>query len=191
MSRILIVNIIIVFIYIIHSFPQTYYLNIQGGAGYARYITDMNKSGFNLNGIISHIRVMWEPEHLLRIGLESGYNSLYTYEESVTDTEFGSTDAKSSLNSIPLFLVISMEIIPSINLTTGFGPSFLKTSFEAFGSQNQSTQISTSYYVAASYSYPLNMKFAFGGEFRWYRIQKIEDGTLSIQLMLQYRLFSW
>jgi hypothetical protein len=191
MNRILMISILQLILVVTHSFPQTYYLNINAGAGYARYITDMNQSGLNQNGIISHIRIMWEPEHLLRIGLESGYNSLYTYEESVTDTEFGSTDARSSLISIPLFLVISMEIIPSLNLTTGFGPSFLKTSFEAFGYQNESTQISTSYYVASSYSYPLNEKFSLGGEIRWYRIQKIEDGTLSLQLMFQYRLFSW
>ena len=191
MNKVLLIVICTVLILSNLAYSQTYYLNINAGGGYARYITDMNQSGLNQNGFIGSFRVMWEPEHLLRIGLESGYNSLYTYEESVTDAEFGSTDAKSSLNSIPLFLIISMKITPSINLTTGFGSTFLKTSFEAFGSKNESSQISTSYYVAASYSYFLNKKFALGGEIRWYRIQKIEDGTLSLQLMLQYRLFSW
>jgi hypothetical protein len=151
----------------------------------------MDQAGLNQNGFIGSFRIMWEPEHLLLIGLESGYNSLYTYEENDLDTDFGSTDAKSSLSSIPLFLVISMKLTPSFNLLTGFGPSFLKTSFDAFGWHTQSTQISTSYYVAASYNYPLNQKLYIGGEFGWYHIQKIEDGTLSLQLTLGYKILSW
>jgi hypothetical protein len=170
---------------------QNYYLNVQGGVGYARFITDMDQTGLDQNGIISSFRIMWEPEHLLLIGLESGYNSLYTYEESDLETDFGTTDAKSSLSSIPLFFVISMKIIPSINLMAGFGPSYLKTSFDAFGWQTKSTQISTSFYVAAAYNYPLNHNLSVGGEFRWYQIRKIEDGTLSLQLTLGYKLLTW
>ena len=170
---------------------QTYHLNVSAGAGYARYLTDMDQSGLNQNGIASSIRVMWQPEHLLRIGLESGYNSLYTYEESNIETDFGPTDAKSSLSSIPVFFVIAMQITPSITIYGGVGPSFLKTSFDAFGWHTKSTQISTSYYMAAGYHHPLNQKFTLGGELRWYHIQKIEDGTVSLQISLGYQLLSW
>jgi hypothetical protein len=166
-------------------------LNVQSGIGYARYITDMDQTGLNQSGFIGTFRLMWEPEHLLLIGLESGYNSLYTYEETAVETDFGPTDAKSSLSSIPLFLALTMKITPEINLSAGVGPSFLNTSFDAFGWHTESTQISTSYYVATSYHHPLNDQLTIGGELRWYRIQKIEDGTLSLQLTFGYRLFSW
>jgi hypothetical protein len=191
MNRIVITVIFLIIIISTQALSQTYYLNIQAGVGYARYITDMDQSGLNQNGIVSSFRVMWEPEHLLRIGLESGYNSLYTFEENGIETDFGTTDAKSSLSSIPVFFVIAMNITPSINIMGGVGPSFLKTSFDAFGWHTKSTQISTSYYVAAAYNYSLNKKFSLGCELKWYRIQKIEDGTLSLQLTVGYRILSW
>jgi len=134
---------------------------------------------------------MWQPEHLLRIGLESGYNSLYTYEENNIESDFGQTNAKSSLNSIPIFFVIGMQIFPSFEISAGFGPSFIHTSFDAFGLQTKSTQMSTSYYVATRYDYPLNEELSLGGELRWYQIQKIEDNTLSLQITIGYHLFSW
>jgi hypothetical protein len=174
-----------------HVQSQTYYLNIQGGFGYARFITDMDQSALNQNGYVGSARIIWEPEHLLMIGLESGYNYLYTYEEKNLDTDFGTTDAKSRLSSIPLFLVLNMKITSNINLLGGFGPSFLNTSFDAFGWHTESTQVSTSYFVSAAYNYPLYQNLFVGGECRWYSIQKIEDGTLSFQLTIGYRLFSW
>jgi hypothetical protein len=191
MKRFLFPMIVILLVFSSPALAQKYYLNIEAGAGYARYITDMDQSGLNQNGIASSIRVMWQPEHLLSIGLESGYNSLYYYEKSNIESDFGQTDAKSSLSSIPLLFVVSMQITPSIAVSSGFGPSFLKTSFDAFGSHTESTQISTSYYVSTRYYYPLNEKLSFGGELRWYRIQKLEDSTLSLQIMIGYHLFSW
>jgi hypothetical protein len=191
MKRILLVSIVFTVMVNSQVSAQTYYLNIQGGAGYARFITDMNQSGLNQDGYVTSFRIMWEPEHLLRIGLESGYNSLYTYGESGIETEFGTTDAKSSLSSIPILFVISMQITPTINILTGLGPSILKTSFDAFGLETQSSQISTSYIVATSYNQPLSKKLSLGAEFRWYHVQKIEDGTLSLQLTVGYKILAW
>jgi len=191
MNRILIIIISLIFMIRAQALSQTYYLNIKAGVGYARFITDMDQTGLNQNGIASSFSVMWQPEHLLSIGVESGYHSLYTYEERGIETDSLTTDAKSSLSSIPVFFVIAMQITPSINISGGFGPSLLKTSFDAFGWHTKSTQVSTSYYVASSFNYPLNKKLSLGGELRWYRIQKIEDGTLSFQITLGYRLLSW
>ena len=191
MKKLMFLIIFLVLVLNTQAISQTYYLNLEAGVGYARYITDMNQSGLNQNGIISSFRVMWQPEHLLRIGLESGYNSLFSYSESNIDSEFGTTDANSSVTSIPLFFVVSMQIIPEIDISAGIGPSFLKTSFDAFGWQSTSSQVSTSYYVATRYYYPLNQKLSLGGELRWYQIQKLDDSTLSLQLFLSYPILSW
>ena len=71
--------------------------------GYARFLTDMDLAGLNQNGYNLKIRLMWKPEHLLRVGLESGYNYLYSYETTISDPEFGTSDVKSSLTAVPLF----------------------------------------------------------------------------------------
>ena len=191
MTRQLLIVIVTIVVASSSVLAQTYYLTIEGGAGYARYITDMDQSGLNQNGIASSIRVMWQPEHLLCIGLESGYNSLFSYEESNIDTEFGPTDAQSSVTSIPLLFVVAMQITPAFDISVGVGPSFLKTSFDAFGWHTTSSQVSISYYVATRYYYPLNQDLSLGGELRWYQIQKLEDSTLSLQFFLSYNLLSW
>jgi hypothetical protein len=170
---------------------QTYHLNGSVGFGYARFLTDMDLDGLNKNGYSGTIRLMWQPEHLLSVGLESGYHHLYTYEVSNLSTEFGVTDAQSKLTAIPLFFVAAMAIVPSVELIGGIGPTFLHTSFESFGYETTSKQISTSYFIAGSYEYPLNGSLTIGGELSYYRINKIEDSTLSLRFILGYNLLSW
>jgi hypothetical protein len=170
---------------------QTYNINIRAGAGYSRFLTDMDYPGINKNGFTGSLRLMWQPEHLLSIGLESGYNTLYTYEQEHIDTEFGTTDATSSLSSIPIFFVITMQIYNDISITGGWGTAFLKTSFDSFDLHSGSTQVSTCYFVAPEYEMNLNDELSLGAELRWYYIQKIEDGTLSMQISVNYRLLTW
>jgi hypothetical protein len=170
---------------------QTYQLNGYVGLGYSRFLTDMDLDGLNKNGYIGIIRLMWQPEHLLSVGLESGYHYLYSYEVNNVSTEFGVTDARSSLTAIPLFFVAAMKILPSVQLTGGIGPTFLHTFFESFGDETKSSQISTSYFIAGNYEYPLNESLTIGGELSYYRINKIEDSTLSLRFILGYNLLSW
>ncbi len=191
MKNIYIIMIVFICLLFSNAISQDYHLNVRAGAGYSRFMTDLDYPGINKSGFIGTFRVMWQPEHLLQLGLESGYNSLYTYEESGVETEFGKTDATSSLTAVPLFLVISMHVIDGASITAGFGPSFLTTSFESFDLQTNSSQSSTSYFVAGEYQHFLTNKISIGGDLRWYYIQKIEDGTLSLNVTLGYQLLSW
>ena len=191
MKKIYIITVIVLNFLLSNAFSQSYHLNVRAGAGYARFLTDMDYDGINKSGFNGSFRIMWQPEHLLSLGLETGYNTLYTYEQSTIESEFGTTSANASLNSIPVFLVLSMQITDAIHFTGGFGPSFLKTSFESFDLKTTSSQSSTSYFMATDYEHYLSKNFSLGGELRWYYIHKIQDGTLSLNLTLGYRLFSW
>jgi len=170
---------------------QTYQLNGYVGVGYARFLTNMDLDGLNQNGYNFNIRLMWQPEHLLSVGLESGYHYLYSYEANLVDTEFGATNVNSSLTAVPLFFVAAMKILPSVELLAGIGPTFLNTYFDSYGVKTESNQISTSYFVAGRYEYPLDESLAIGGELSYYRINKIEDSTLSLRFILSYRLLSY
>jgi hypothetical protein len=172
-------------------YAQTYHLNGYAGFGYARFMTDMDLNGLNKNGYNAKIRLMWQPEHLLSVGLESGYHHLYSYDAGNRETQFGTTDAHASLTATPLFLVAGMKIFPNTELLGGIGPTFLHSYFESYGSEARSNQISTSYFVAGRYEYPVNESLAIGGELNYYHISKIEDATLSLQFILSYRLLSW
>ena len=168
-----------------------YYLRASVGAGYGRFITDMNLNGLNKNGFASTIRVMWQPEHLLRIGIESGYNFLYNYEENITNPDFGATDVKGSLAAVPIIIDFAMQIAPLFEIYLGIGPTLLITSFDSYGHETSSTQISTSYLIAITYAYPISDRSFLSAEVKGHHINKIEDSTLSFQLSYTYRLLEW
>lgn len=170
---------------------QTYQLNGYVGLGYARFLTDMELDGLNQNGYNAKIRLMWKPEHLLSVGLESGYQYLYSYESTIEDSDFGTSSVKSTLAGVPLFFVAAMEVLPSVEILGGFGPMFLNTYFDSYGDESESSQISTSYFVAGRYEHPINESLAIGGEINYCRINKLEDSTLSLQFILSYRLLTY
>ena len=64
-----------------HSYTQTddleYAVTAYINAGYSRFISELDYKDLNKNGFSGTIRLMWEPEHLLSIGIESGYLQLY------------------------------------------------------------------------------------------------------------------
>ena len=170
---------------------QTYQLNSYIGLGYSRFISDMNFDGLNKNGYSGTLRFMWQPEHLLRIGIETGYYRLYSFEQESIQTEFGATSAQSSLDALPVFLNMTMQIIRPLEIFVGVGPTILFTSFESFGNKSESSQISTSYIIGGTYTHKISEKIKLGGELKYYRINKIEDGTITLQFMFVYNLFQW
>src|SRR5882724_5197759 len=54
---------------------------------------------------VGTFRIMWQPDHLLRVGLESGWTNFYSY--SVEDN---SVKGKVHVQSIPILLVFSMPV---------------------------------------------------------------------------------
>ena len=170
---------------------QTSRLKATFGLGYGRFITDMSLSGLNKNGYSGMLRIMWQPEHLLRVGLETGYYRLYTFDRDNIQTDFGSADAHSTLAAIPIHLNWAMRIIPGVELFAGIGETVLNTRFSSFGAEARSTQLTTSYTVGGTYSTAVTENIALGGELKYYRINKIEDGTLTLQFVLVYKFVEW
>ena len=84
-----------------------------------------------------------------------------------------------------------MQITPDIELLAGIGPTFLYTFFESFGYETESKQISTSYMLAGIYTHQISDRIRLGGELKYYHINKIEDQTISLQIMFRYKLLDW
>jgi hypothetical protein len=93
----------------------------------------MDYSDLNKNGFSGTIRIMWNPEHLLSVGLETGYQYLYSIDISNYDTEFGTTDFSASMYTIPIFIMFSMKVMPNIRLNAGTGMYLLFNSGNMFG----------------------------------------------------------
>jgi len=80
---------------------KTYSITTELGLGYSRFITTMDYNDLNKNGFEGTVRVMWNPEHLLSIGLETGYQYLYSIDINNYSTEFGNTDFSASMYTVP------------------------------------------------------------------------------------------
>ena len=169
----------------------TYSLSTTIGVGYARYFTTMDYDDLNQNGFSGTVRVMWNPEHLLSIGLETGYQYLYSLDVSDYDTEFGNTNISASMYTIPIFIVFSMKVLPNINLTAGSGTYLLYNSGEAFGDQLSSHQISIGAHAGISYTYPINNSMAIGGELLYSYFSKLQDQTVALQFLFVYDFLKW
>lgn len=169
----------------------TYSLSTEIGVGYSRFFTTMDYDDLNKNGFSGTFRVMWNPEHLLSIGLETGYQYLYSFDYSGYDTEFGTTDIKASMYTIPIFIVFSMKVLPNLKLSAGSGTYLLYNSGEAFGDKLSSNQLSIGAHTGISYTYPLNESMAIGGELLYSYFSKLQDQTIALQFLFVYDFYKY
>lgn len=161
------------------------------GIGDGMFISDLHFDGLNKNSSNAIIRFMWKPEHLLSVGLETGFGVFYTTSQENVDTEYGVTDIETTLFTVPIFIVYSMEIFENFDLSVGMGPQILFSKVDSHNNKVTSTQISSGYMFSGYYMYPLSSGTSLGGGFRWNYVQKIHDGSLFLQIMFKYNLIEY
>ena len=176
------------------SYSQTdgseYAIAAYINGGYSRFISELDINDLNKNGFSGTIRLMWEPEHILSVGIESGY--LQLYDISTNRTINGTTfNGSSELTAVPIITVLSMELFENFKLSFGSGMFLLTSKVDALGNPVNSNQVSTGVLGSASYYYPLSHTISLGGEIKYYLINKIEDGDLTLQFSLQYRFLTY
>jgi len=151
----------------------------------------MDYNDLNKNGFEGTVRVMWNPEHLLSIGLETGYQYLYSIDINNYSTEFGNTDFSASMYTVPIFLVVAMKITPNIKLSAGTGMYLLYNSGKIFEDEIVSNQLSIGANAGASYIYPINNSISIGCELQYAYISKLQDQTVSLKFLFIYDLFRY
>ena len=180
-------------------FPQTketlYYLTIDVGAGYSRYITTLEAENLDLNGYGGTARIMWHPEHLLSLGLETGYHYLYRLGGQLKLAETGISDVRASMISVPIMAIFSMKIFPehlsNLELKSGLGVFLLYNRGYAFGASIKNSQLSIGYSAAVTYLHPLSDVILIGGEIKYSNFSKIQDSAILFQLMFSYKFLNW
>ena len=189
--KILIAVIVISSVMLSQQNEKTYSISTELGVGYSRYFTTMDYDELNQNGFSGTVKVMWNPEHLLSIGLETGYQKLYSLDVSDYDTEFGNTNVSASMYAVPIFIVFAMQVLPNTKLTAGSGVYLLYNSGEAFGDELNSNQTSIGIHTGISYTYPISGSMAIGGELLYSYFSKLQDQTLAIQFLFVYDFFKY
>ncbi|MBS1599465.1 MAG: hypothetical protein JST75_14665 [Bacteroidetes bacterium] len=134
---------------------------------------------------IATFRIMWQPDHLLRVGLESGWTNFYSY--SIEDN---SVKGKVHVQSIPLLLVFSMPVFQRFNIYAGPG-SYLVTSKLNYETRTTSTTLSLGWMAAVSFEYPLTSKLGIVSELKFLNSWETKDQSLSLQIHLRWKFLTW
>jgi hypothetical protein len=164
---------------------------LYAGGGWFSYVGTIGSPGIasNTSVVRSHpigmFRIMWHPDHRLRIGIESGYTDFYTYT-----VQNGSSSGKVNLTGIPILLVGSMALTKRLNVFAGIGSYLLTTNLNYKGS-TRSKSLSLGINASVNYIQPVSPKLGIGAELKWTDVTQTKDYGMSAQVMLVWKFFEW
>ncbi|MEP6748695.1 MAG: hypothetical protein ABJB86_13275 [Bacteroidota bacterium] len=164
---------------------------VYAGGGLFQYMSSVGSSGTGINTSIVRLhptgtfRVMWFPDHRLRVGIETGYNDFYSYK-----LKSGNTTGKVLLTGIPLLVVWSMAITKRINVYAGIG-SYLLTTHLNYNGKVESKTSGLGLNGSVNYVQPISSKFGISAELKWTEVTQTRDYGLSAQLMLAWKFLEW
>ena len=141
--------------------------------------TDVSKFG-----PAATVRVMWQPDHMLGVGLESGWTKLYSYTVS------GPTSGKLYYSQVPLYIVWSMKFWDALNVAGGYGYSHVITNLDYAGTVNVATW-SMGWLAACSYERPITKTLGIAGEIKWINPIESKDGALTLQVQLVWNILEY
>jgi len=161
----------------------------SGGAGY--YVSNQGAPQYLSRSIsnLSHVttfRIMWFPDHLLHVGLETGHMAFYQYKfRDSTDRE-----GTVKLKAIPVLIEYNMAVTKRLNLFAGSGIYLLNTNLDYRG-ETSSKKLSIGWMAAASYIFPLSKTLGLGTEAKWMNAAETSNGIISLQLQLVWKFLNW
>jgi hypothetical protein len=163
--------------------------SFSGGAGY--FVSNKGAPPYLSRKIsnLSHVttfRLMWHPDHLLKVGIETGHLTFYTYRfrDSVN------SEGVVRLTAIPLLIEWNMAVTKRLNLFAGSGVYFLNTNLDYRG-KTTSKKLSIGWMAAGSYIHPLSANVGLGSELKWMTASETSNGIISLQLQLVWKFLNW
>lgn len=162
---------------------------ISGGLGYypsySGALAYLRPEIKNLNPVAT-VRVMWHPDHLLKVGIETGYMTFLSYDLK----DSAGNKGKIRLNATPLLLEWTMALTRRFNVFAGSGVYFLTTKLDYAG-KTTSRKLSVGWMAAASYIQPLSKNTGLGAEVKWLDAAESRDGSICLQLQWVWRFLKW
>ncbi len=134
---------------------------------------------------IGTARMLWHPDHLLRVGLESGWLRFYSY--TINDNGIRSS---TEVRATPILVVFSMPVGRHVQLYSGSG-SFLMHSVLKDNQEVRTTAHSLGWMLGAGYEIRLPGRKSLSIEGKWLRASTTKDGSLSLQALLRWDVLNW
>jgi hypothetical protein len=136
------------------------------------------------------IRLLWDTDTRLNLGIESAFLSMIKEEKIDISTEFSSTDFSANINTIPIMVVFNMNF-DKLDFYAGAGISLTYSVIEAFSDKSISNIMNGSYMFAASYSYKISDGISLGFETGIYYITDIDLFLHKINMKTSFDMTSW
>jgi hypothetical protein len=194
-----IIIVLILFFSAVSSYSDSAYegdtlhtLKIQVGGGPVRYL-DKNFTSYEMDRqtLAGTVRILWQPEFYLGLGIETGYIHFYTLKQDFVETEFGTTNVNNAMSAIPIVLQFNMRLLPFFNVYIGTGYFSASSNFESFGNTSTHSLMTPGFIAGANFFFPISDDFYIGPELKYYHLVEFKDNALSLQLILSYNLFEW
>ena len=175
----------------------TRHLKLVVGGGYGHFFNQF--SNVQDQDIITYRpefvgKLLWQPEHRLRVGVESGYYMMYS--TSRIQTNSGVTETLTTdLNVVPIFLNFSMRVVNHFEVNFGTGWASMIYTVKVNKSKKNKvvghTFSMSNLSVGCSYYLPLGRKFDVGAELKYLYLGKTDDNYASLSLNLAYKFVTW
>lgn len=154
--------------------PNFYYNNFQV------FKNSVNTTNFQLGG-----RLMWEPGYRLSFGLNTGYYRLYT-----ANPKGPAASAHFQMTSVPIQLILKMDLYNGIYAFYGMGPSLLYNKITTSnGGEFKSNWLSLAdVTMALGYQGKFKGRLRLGGEVLFYHSSKSKENTFTLAFVAGYKL---
>lgn len=129
-------------------------------------------------------RLMWEPQHRLSLGIESGYYRLYTANAT--------NPVKVNIvnSAVPVHIVAVMNLLKALYLNFSFGPTFLSNKVHAdqYGDFDASSVSLADFSGMLEYRFKQVQRFNFAVGSKFFYTSHTNDKTLALLLIVGYKL---
>lgn len=162
-------------------------VSVTVGTGISHYINslqiDPSRIGMTTNFSCSSFKFMWEPEHRLSLGIETGYYRIY--EVQLIE---GNAINMASLSVTPILFCVQMRVFKHFFLSTATGVSIHHSLVNALGNQSESkTWAFSNLQLSAGYVYPITKQLGVGLQLKLLSENKTEDLITSLQAVVRYQ----
>jgi hypothetical protein len=135
---------------------------------------------------VGTVRLMWHPDHLIKVGVETGYMTFVSY--SLRDSM--GNRGRVRLDAVPVLVEWTMALTKRFNVFAGSGVYFLTTRLD-YGEKSMANKLSIGWMAAVSYIHPLGKNTGLGAELKWLDAAESTDGTLALQVQLVWKFLRW
>lgn len=162
-------------------------ISIVVASGISHYINtlkiDPSRTSVKQNFSCSSMRVMWEPEHRLSLGIEAGYYKVY--EVQLSENNKINT---ASLSITPILFCVQMRVFKRFYVSAATGVSIHHADVNILGNQSSSQAWAFSNLkFSAGYVYPVTKAFGLGLQVQFLSENKTEDMIASVQAVARYQ----